>query len=104
MVNRNYTVDERVERTVLSLPTRGSLRWTGREMAQVDPSRIAAWADQLHETESEIRQMRAQLEGVASGRVCGYCGNKVGGRRDRKYCSGACRQMGHRARQSRLES
>lgn len=98
MVNRKYTVDERIQSLVGWLPTKGSLVWSGRELSLADRGRMPEWIQNLRESEAAIRQMRAQLEGALSGRVCGYCGNKVGGRSDRKFCSAACRQVAHRSR------
>ena len=38
-----------------------------------------------------------------TARVCAGCGRALpGGRADRRYCSSACRQRAHRARQARL--
>lgn len=102
MVNRNYTVDERIQSVLNGLPGPTTLQWSAREMAVADRDQMPAWIERLREAEAAIRQMRAQLEGALSGRVCGYCGNKVGGRSDRKFCSNACRQMSHRA--SRLQA
>lgn len=98
MANRKYTVDERIQAVVNSLQVKGAFVWSGRELSLADRGKMPEWIQELRGAEAEIRQMRAQLEGALSGRVCGYCGYKVGGRSDRKFCSAACRQMAHRSR------
>jgi hypothetical protein len=56
---------------------------------------------ELRRRETELRRFRHQIEerlGGSEARACASCGESVNGRADRRYCSGKCRQAGHRAR------
>ena len=67
----------------------------------VDDVELAPWmVESLREAEAATRRLRIAIEQRLAGvqRTCGRCVGEISGRSDRRYCSDACRQAGHRSR------
>jgi hypothetical protein len=59
---------------------------------------LERWTRQLRDRETQLRQIRKQLEALQSkdSRACPVCGRPVAGRPDKVYCSASCRIRAHR--------
>jgi hypothetical protein len=70
------------------------------DLALLDRALLPGWIEALKEAEASTRRLRYRLESLAEdqARQCRTCGGPVVGRRDRVYCSHACRQRMHRER------
>jgi hypothetical protein len=68
------------------------------DLALLDRALIPGWIEALKQAEASTRRLRYQLQELAQeqGRQCWTCDGPVTGRRDRVYCSNACRQRMHR--------
>lgn len=83
---------QRFEEAVLST---GVLPYTAAhfERLTVEPWMI----DHLAKAETTVRDLRHQLEAhlTKSPRRCARCGDPIGGRSDRRFCSDRCRIAAH---------
>jgi hypothetical protein len=71
------------------------------DLPKLDRKHVPYWVQQLREVEAGARRLRYRLEELDRGieqRKCWTCHGAVTGRRDRVYCSDACRQRMHRKR------
>jgi hypothetical protein len=69
-------------------------------LSQIKPGTLSAdEASQIRERATQLRQVADRLDASrVADRTCPGCGQPMGGRADRRWCSSACRQRAYRRR------